>query len=301
LEVNMIKKFNKQAELHFMGRAGKYFAFAFIILLPLKNKLLLAIMPLLLIVVLACEKVIDVDLNDSEPEIVIEANLSNNNGALEVKITKTGSYFDSAPVEKVTNADVFLEGGPGYRLKVKEMSEGLYQLDDLPLNIGAIYRLQVFAEGKEYTAVSMLNQEVKIDSLGIEYQREERFFDGGYRLLLFFSDPPEKENYYRVKIYRNGLLFNSPNDLIIFEDSDLDGKGIQVRLRGQLFEPGDKAQVELYSIDRHTWEYFSSLRDLINLNPGSPAPANPISGFSNGALGYFSAWSLNTKELVIPD
>jgi len=124
-------------------------------------------------------------------------------------------------------------------------------------------------------------------------------FDGGYRILLYFSDPPGEENFYRVKVHKNGELLNEVGDLIVFDDNRLDGKGIQVRLRGQLFDKGDTATVQLLTIDKNTWRYFTTFREMANLNPGSPAPANPSSNFSNGALGYFSAWSADEKEIII--
>src|SRR5690554_6820716 len=89
----------------------------------LKNNMVLMILSAMIIMMAACEKVIEVDLNDSEPEIVIEGNLSNDNGVLEVKISKTGSYFNTAPYEKVANAEVFLDAGPGYRQKAMETAE----------------------------------------------------------------------------------------------------------------------------------------------------------------------------------
>jgi hypothetical protein len=53
------------------------------------------------------------------------------------------------------------------------------------------------------------------------------------------------------------------------------------------------------AIDENAFLYFTTFRDMANTNPGSPAPANPISNFSNGALGYFSAWSFEEKEIII--
>ncbi|NOR75913.1 MAG: DUF4249 domain-containing protein, partial [Draconibacterium sp.] len=34
---------------------------------------------------------------------------------------------------------------------------------------------------------------------------------------------------------------------------------------------------------------------------GSAAPANPTSNITNGALGYFSAWSADEKTVVIKE
>ncbi len=263
--------------------------------------LFLLAIPLLFLFLSGCEKVIDVDLNDSEPAIVIEGNLSHKQGLLEVKVSRTSSYFNNEPVKKVENAVVYLENDQGFNLKAAKMEPGVYKLINLPLNVNSLYRLTVVVEEEEFTALSFLPPLIEIDSLGYEYQREQTFFDSGYRILLYFTDPPEVENYYRVKVYRNGERFDDTDDIIVFDDSSLDGKNVQVTLRGQLFEEGDTARVELLSIDKNAWEYFSTLSEVANLNPGSPSPANPSSNLSSGALGYFSAWSVSTSDIVIPE
>ena len=95
------------------------------------------------------------------------------------------------------------------------------------------------------------------------------------------------------------MLMQSVSDLVVFDDSGIDGKPIEIKLRGQIFEKGDNAKIEMLSIDKSTWRYFTTLRDIASLNPGSPAPSNPISNFDNGALGYFSAWSYDAKSIII--
>ncbi len=262
---------------------------------------LLIVIPLLAcgLILHGCEKVVDIDLNISEPVSVIEGNLSWKHSSLKVKVSTTGSYFDSAQSQAVEGAAVFLETAAGDRLEVKDEGEGNYRLDRVPLKAGAAYKLIAEIDGNEYSAVSVMNPSVKIDSLSGEYYKEARFFDGGYRMQLFFTDPAGLKNYYRVKVYKNGELFNSANDLIVFDDGALDGKSVHVRLRGQIFATGDTARVELLSICKDAWEYFNTLREMARLNPGSPSPANPVSNFTKGALGYFSAWSHSSKVAFI--
>jgi hypothetical protein len=254
---------------------------------------------LIIFVFFSCERVIDVDLNEANPQIVIEGNLSYNQGELEVQISKTGSYFSTTPVEKVGNATVYLENSAGTRFEAEAFGDGIYKIENYPLQHGKEYRLFIESEGQNYEAKSTLYPSVKIDSLGFEYQPDVRFFEGGYRLLLYFSDPPDEGNYYRIKVHKNGELFNDVDDLIVFDDSGLNGKGIQVTLRRQLFDMGDTASVQLMSIDENAFHYFTTFREMANTNPGSPAPANPISNFSNGALGYFSAWSFDKQSIMI--
>jgi hypothetical protein len=252
-----------------------------------------------LIILTGCEKVIDVDLNEANPAVVIEGNINYENGRLKVIISKTGSYFETGSGEKVSNANVFLKHHSGEIFEINRTAPGTYEKDELLLQPGNVYKLIAQVDGNEYEAESLLKNPIQIDSLGYTYYNGNNFFDGGYRLQLYFSDPVNEENFYRIKIFKNGRMENEVNDLIVFDDSGLDGKVIEVTLRGQPFNIDDQAEVHLVTLDKNAYEYFASLRELANTNPGSPAPANPISNFSNGALGYFSAWSHDSKDILI--
>jgi hypothetical protein len=57
--------------------------------------------------------------------------------------------------------------------------------------------------------------------------------------------------------------------------------------------------LQLISLDAGAYEYLRTFQELVNNNPGSAAPANPNTNISNGALGYFSAWSSTIKTAII--
>ena len=265
----------------------------------LKIRTLLVILTLISAFFAGCEKIIDIDLNYVNPAIVIEGNLSLNDSTIEVLISETGSYFEDRELKKISGANVYLEDNEGNIFEVDEKEQGLYLNDQVNVRAGSNYKLTVTYNSREYSAVSCLNPPVSIDSAGYERVERTRFYEGGYRVNIFFEDPPGVENYYRIKVYKNGELLSTANDLIVFDDSGIDGKLVQVRLRGQRFNTHDRAFLEMLTIDKPVWRYFSTQRDVININPGSPAPANPVSNFNNGALGYFSAWSYDTKFIII--
>ena len=71
-------------------------------------------------------------------------------------------------------------------------------------------------------------------------------------------------------------------------------------LRGQHWET--EFRIELLSLDKQTYEYYRTLQDLLFSNPifGS-TPANPENNLSNGALGYFGAYAVSLRTLIITD
>ena len=247
-----------------------------------------------------CERIIDLDLNETRSALVIEGDLSYPDGQLIVNISRTGSYFENEPLHKVEGASVYLENRYGIKEKVPEAGKGVYKLEHIQVEPGDEFKLMVEVDGVDYSASSTVKPPVEIDSVSYTYYAGDSFFRPGYRFNVSFYDPPEKRNYYRIRVYKNRYLFNRPNDLVVFDDTDMDGSLINVRLHSQYYvEKGESIVLELMSIDRWSWEYFTSLREIVNAGPGSPAPANPVSNFSNGAMGYFYAWSYSRKTVII--
>ncbi len=254
---------------------------------------------LLLFAFFACEKVINVDLNDANPAIVIEGNLSEFPIPAEVKLSKTGNYFGDSFNEKISGASVSIKSSLGESYRLYEIDDGVYKSFEIAPREGILYKLKVEAGGEVYEASSRLNPMVAIDSLNYYFDKGFAFLKEGYVVRLYFSDPLKLKNYYRIKIYENNTLLNNFDDFILFDDRLLNGQAIEVNLRGNIFDISDTVSIQLISLDEGAYKYYNAFQDLINVNPGSAAPANPTSNISNGALGYFSAWSSDTKTVII--
>ena len=256
---------------------------------------------LIILLFLGCEKVIDVDLNEANPEFVIEANLSNSINSAEVLLTKTGSYFGDTPIEDITDAVVIIENEFGSKFVLDEVEAGLYRVDEIFFQEEITYRLSIDVDGEKFESSSKLNSAILIDSLTYYFDEGFAFIDAGYVVKLYFVDPPQINNYYRIKVFENDTLKDNTEDLIVFDDRLIDGQSLEVNLRGVIFEPDDTVTIQLISLDEGAYEYFHTFQELINVNAGSAAPANPTSNISNGALGYFSAWSSDEETIIIKE
>lgn len=256
------------------------------------------IFPLIFMLAVACEKVIDVDLNEAAPAIVIEGNLSNSINEIQVKVSMTSSYFDTLPSEKISGAVVKVTSDVGDSFILHESENGIYKTRKSWFKEGGTYNLSVEANGEKYVASSKLNSPVFIDSVRFYYE-DSPFFEQGYYVNVFLDDPPGVSNYYRLKYLKNGVFQNRIEDLILFDDRYVDGNTIEVSLFNQPFELNDTVALQLVSLDKGAYDYLRTFRELVNNNPGSAAPANPNSNISNGALGYFSAWSSSLKSVII--
>ena len=242
----------------------------------------------------ACERVIEIDLNDTSPRIVVEARLSSDS-ACTVLLSMTSSYFDSSSSNAVNDAVVVLRDDIGNSETLTFLSDGSYFGTDLLGVVGRTYTLTIEANGETYEAIETIPVPVNIDSIGTNVRE---FF--GYEfetLVLHFSDPAGERNYYEVTSNSVDDFFENENS-IVFDDELNDGEPIEAEFGG-FAEPGDTIFIELNSLTEGSYTYLRTLDGASN-NGGisSAAPYNPTSNVNNDALGYFRVWSTERDTFV---
>lgn len=250
----------------------------------------------------ACEKVIEFNLADSQSTIVIEATITSNREPFTVLVSKTSPYFGSTTSNLVSGAKVSVRVENGKPKYFKELSPGVYKLEKTAALVNYWYIVDVEYEGVTYSARSFLNELVPINDFSLTYFDGFGFFDSGYKVNCFIRDPAGIENYYRMKIYVNGQLSANEGEINLYSDEMFDGKLIGLVQHSAVFQKTDVVTVEFQSIDKATYDYFSTLGSISGIEMiQSASPANPISNFNNGALGYFSAYSFDRKVVNIKD
>ena len=253
----------------------------------------------------SCQKVISVDLNNANPQMVTEATVTDQPGPYTVSLSRSGDYFTpSLYFPPVSHAFVTIADNLGVTDTLKETVSGTYHTSVLHGGPGRTYYLRVVAEGKEYDAVSTMPSRVNIDTLVALHSRES---DGDqvYNLYVIFRDPPEPGNYYRMNLRVSVPI--SPDSIDgrryhLYNDKLTNGNEAAVRIRMRnYFKPGDTVWVDLLSIDKASYDYFNTLNNILtsDRSPTSLAPANPNTNLTNGALGYFAAYSMDSKVIVL--
>jgi hypothetical protein len=252
----------------------------------------------------ACQKVINVDLNEAAPVIVIEGLITDRPGPYIVTISNSGSYFDQPVLPPVSGAWVTITDNLGMIDTLKEMKPGVYITSKIRGNSGKTYTLKVLSDEKEYSASSTMYSHVHLDSLSLSKSISQRFGIGSENqngipvdLNCYFRDPEEK-NFYRLKVFINDIAQDDYYRL--FDDQYTNG--LEIGLRAASVRAGSTYRLELYSLDNKTYSYYRTLEDLLYTNPffGS-TPANPNTNLSNGALGYFGASAVSSRTITITD
>lgn len=247
----------------------------------------------------SCQKEIDVDLNETNPVIVLEGSYSSEDSLVTLKVSLTSSYFDANPSPSIDNLSPAIIDGNGVSTPLVSLGDGLYILSNYVPNYNSIYTLSVDYNGQIFSANSTLPSPVALEDITYEYT--PGFFGSGegYIPYLNFQDPLALVNYYVVQLSLNEKNYDGLSDFILQDDRLSDGNFVSRPLFSDpLYQLGDTVGMELRSIDEFTYDYITEAQTIAD-GGSSAAPANPKSNWNNGALGYFSAYSKSNKSVII--
>lgn len=267
---------------------------------------------LAIIMVFSCEETIIIDSRTSESKVVIEGLILNVPGRSYVKVSRTRSFYENGSTNRVIDAQVEVTTSNGEQLifshnpSANSEWDGYYYPNlNFSGNIGETYTLSVVVDGVEYNATEQLLPVTSIDSLTVRLSEDELDdpeIPGRYWEVLFYAkEPQDRVDYYLFKYYRNdSLLLDWPTDIYFANDEILDETIKDIEIAGY-FAEGDRAKVEMLSLTRNAFIYYSDLFNLINNDGGmfSPPPANPRTNLSNEAFGYFQVSVVNDMEIVV--
>lgn len=263
----------------------------------MKNLIILLVLSSM---IASCRKVIDVDLNSSNPVTVIEANYTAEDSTVRVRISKTSNYFGENP-PTIDGAAVNITDENGVSQTVVGLGNGEYELTNYVPIFNSDYTLSAIVNGITYTAVSTLPSPTQL--LDIEYEYFPGFFgnDPGYACFLSYNDPSDTTNFFFALLSKNGEQFDKVNDFTLSDDRLTDGNTISRPIfADSLFQIGDTVGMELRAVDGNVFDYYAQLRSIADGNGGQlAAPGNPIFFWTNDALGYFNAYSNSRKSVII--
>jgi hypothetical protein len=254
---------------------------------------------LVLITFFSCKKVITVNLNNAPPQIVISGEVTNATGPYEVTINSTVNFTSPNTFPAVTGATVTISDLTGIEDTLTETSPGGYLTHTYWRGLqGNTYKLNVVTSGRTFTAISTMPYAVNLDSVSFR-----QFSRGNNKkeidAVANFQDPGGIGNYYQfVEIVNDTPL----NNLFIFQDRLSDGKYISQPLNDDStnLQIGDHLKFSMFCIDANVYAYLRELRQLQNANHFNEAtPANPDSNIMGGALGFFSAHTIQTVSQTV--
>jgi Domain of unknown function (DUF4249) len=284
---------------------------------------------LLTLGLIACEKDIDIELNETDETLVVEASIENGRPPL-VLLSRSLDFFSEINPEIlansfVRNAEVYISDGvKRHRLREDSIENvagnTLYFYTNDPSSpstaifgqLETPYSLEVKTDGKTFLANTTIPAITRrIDSLWWEKVQDDE--DSNLvKLIIKATDQPGFGNYIRYFTQVNQERF-LPGLNSVFDDQVIDGttytfpvdRGFDRNLDQADYTPffhrGDTVTIKLADIDRATFDFFRTL-EFSYQSIGNPfsTPVKVLGNISNGALGYFGGYAAQYRTLIIP-
>ena len=250
---------------------------------------------IVLITTSSCQKVIELKLDNAEPQLVIEGTVTNQLVNQTVKISQSVPFTNSNVFPGVSGAIVTITDNHGNIYNLTEGVPGTYVSPKFQGHFGYAYTLTVQVNNKTYTATSVMPIPVHFD--GLSYKDD--FFDSKKKLItVHYPDPFNAANQYRFVLFINNVQAKA---VIVNDDNFSNGRYVDFDLyqdRSDI-KVGDNVIVEAQCIDRNMFLYWFSLSQQQDNGGSGPTPSNPPSNLSNNALGYFSAHTIQRLAITI--
>jgi len=258
----------------------------------------LAAILLICVSIISCKKVIELNLGNTPPQLVIEGNITDVRAAQTVTISQSVAFDNKNTFPPVSGAIVKVIDYKGTTRTFTEISAGVYMFSSFSGAYEKNYTLQVQVDGQTYTAVSTMPDRVNLDSLTVIAQG----IPGNITktIAVYYQDPPNINNQYRFIMYVNGVQVNK---IFTRNDQFSDGRSVQALLYEDniTLKTGDKVVVEMQCIDPAIYTYWYTLsRQQDNGFNNSATPSNPPNNFNTNVLGYFSAHTSQSRPITVP-
>ena len=255
------------------------------------------------ILLFSCTDVVDVEVQDAAPRLVIEASIDWTKGSQgnqqTIKLSTSTPYFDANTTAIVTGASVKVSNdGDGSVFIFTDQNNGDYTTNSFVPVLDQSYTLEVIYNNETYIAHEKLTPVVAIEDV---YQSTESGFnDEALEVNIEFNDPADIENFYLVNFKVQGDLFPILYDI---SDEFTDGNLMKVFYEREEdedinqveFEPGDFVDIKLYGISEQYYNYMSLLISQYE-SGGDPFSTTPVAikgncinqtQKDNYAFGYF--------------
>ena len=224
---------------------------------------------LLLLGITSCEEVVDIDLEESEPRLVIEASLvwneENESNFQIIKLSFTAPYFDEE-IPPATGALVKVSTDTGEEYLFEEVKDGIYQNDRLVPKENINYQLEVIYGEEVYTATE---QYIPTPDLLFVEQELGGFSGDEYEFKVYYEDPADRENFYLFR------YLNERFNIQIYDDEFTNGNQTFAFFNDEDAAPGDLVLFEIQGISKGFYEYMFILRSQSGNANGGPFQTQP--------------------------
>ncbi|RKS50791.1 uncharacterized protein DUF4249 [Gillisia mitskevichiae] len=258
---------------------------------------------ILLLFCFSCEEVVDIDLQESKPRLVVEASMiweKDSTGNLQIiNLSTTTPYFNSE-YSPARDASIIITTSSGETFNFLEENPGIYVNSNFLPALYQEYEITIIYEDEKYTG-----RETMIPVVHLE--KVEQTLNGGFsgdeiELKAYYTDPVEIPNYYLFKFLYEDL------SLQIYNDEFTNGNRTFAYFSDEDLAIGDTVNFEIQGISERFYEYLYILSSQAGESNGGPFQTQPTtvrgniineSNPDNFAFGYFRLSQSDNLEYTI--
>ena len=259
----------------------------------------------------ACTERMQIDLPESAKKLVVEAYLFPGDSASWVRLTESANYFSNQPPKAVTHASVKLDDGQGsvWEFNNLDTDSSIYSLpaQTFEPETSKVYHLDIrmnqpLGGHTHFESTTMLPPlRIHADSIAIDYAPDIE----KWMVRLYALDPLGKDFYLFNSRVNGHCITDSVQRKVVRSDVYFDGRYlpgaiVQVLNKDEL-KIGDQYELIISEISEAYYHYLSDLQaETETKNPiFSGPPANVQGNITEGALGFFTAFSSTSMRVVL--
>ncbi|WP_226390205.1 DUF4249 domain-containing protein [Penaeicola halotolerans] len=273
----------------------------------------------ILLLLLSCSDVIELDLSEAPPSLVVEGEINNRDGRHIIKLSLSRPFFETDDFSHVTADQIRLyQNNQLVALYTDTDVVGEYQVN-FRGNLINRYHVEIdlpndfpLAELAGQTIISTQERiwpVPAIDQVNLEFRSNSIFSEEGYYLSLNMTDNPNRDDFYRWRVRVNGQRIGGLDGFIFTSDELFRGNELRnINMNDDPLEVGDTVLIEQMSITSGFYDYLSLVFEQLSRQGGffETQPANARGNFSvkNSGdspviLGYFNAAAIVRVEATI--
>jgi hypothetical protein len=257
---------------------------------------------------IACEDVVNIDLNTAPPKLVVEASILWEKGTpgnnQVIKLTTTTDFY-ATTIPVAIGAIVSVTDGNATQYDfIETPGTGNYICTNFNPQIGQTYELIVVYAGQTYTATEQLFAVPTIDS--VEQNNNGGFTGDEIEIKFFFQDNGATDNFY---LEQYNATFTSLPEFSVSRDAFFQGNQMFGLYTNENMAANGTLTFTLQGISERYYNFMNILLGVTGTNVGGgpfQTPPATVRGniinqtnFDNFALGYFRLSETDKETYVI--
>ncbi len=222
-----------------------------------------------------CEDVIDVDLQNETPRLVIDASLDWVKGTAGdqqiIKLSLSAPFYSDTIIPANGATVMVKDSNDNIFSFIEETDTGLYVNNSFIPAINETYNLSIVYNNETYLATETMLPVSNIDY--VEQKNDGGFSGEEIEIKAFYKDPQGIENFYLFEYFNtsHGTL-----SLEVYDDEFTDGNEIFGFHTDENLEAGNIMNIRSYGISSRNYEFMNILLQQTDNENGDPFEAQPV-------------------------